>query len=89
MTITGSTTLVSILRDNMTGLQTVHPGVSRTVKDYCDKMLKDLKITHDLAEINYEKAQKQYVTHYNLTSKDKSFEPGNQVLYCFPIAQIN
>ena len=76
--------ILSILRDNMTGLQTVHPGVSGTVKDYCDKMLKDLKISHDLAEINCEKAQKQYVTHYNLRSKDKSFEPGNQVLVLFP-----
>jgi len=76
--------IISTLRDNMTGLQTTHPHVSGTVKDYCEKIAKDLKISHDLADAYCDKAQKQYVTHYNLRSRDKSFEPGNQVLVLFP-----
>ena len=76
--------ILSTLRDNMTGLQTTHPHVSGSVKDYCEKIAKDLKISHDLADAYCDKAQKQYVTHYNLRSKDKSFEPGNQVLVLFP-----
>ena len=69
---------------NMTGLQTVHPNVTGSVKKYCDKIINDLKINHDLADSHCAKAQKQYVTHYNLRSRDKSFEPGNQVLVLFP-----
>ena len=47
-------------------------------------MIRDLQISHDLVDAHCVKAQKQYVTHYNLRSKDKSFEPGNQVLELFP-----
>ena len=75
---------LSVLRDNMTGLQTVHPVVSGSVKDYCEKLVADLKIGHDLALKHCEKAQKQYVTHYNLRSRDKKFDPGDQVVMLFP-----
>ena len=76
--------ILSILRDNITGLQTVHPNVTGSVKEYCDKIINDLKISHELADSHCAKAQKQYVTHYNLRSRDESFEPGNQVLVLFP-----
>ena len=66
--------ILSILRDNRTGLQTVHPNVTGSINDFCDKIIKDLKVSRDLVQSHCAKAQKQYVTHYNLRSKDMSFE---------------
>ena len=42
--------VLSVLRDNMTGLQTLHPSVNGTVKDYCEKVVNDIKLSHDIAK---------------------------------------
>lgn len=75
---------LSVLKDNMSGLLTAHPTPTGSVKDYCNKLVSDLQIGLDLAQSQCEKAQKQYVTHYNLSCRDKSFEPGDHVVVLFP-----
>ena len=75
---------LSVLRDKMTGVETGHVPVSNSVKDYCDKLIKDLEIGHDIASKQCDTAQQQYVSHYNLRSRNKSFSPGDQVVVLFP-----
>ena len=76
--------VLSVLRDNMTGMITPDNTITKSVQEYCDQVKSDLLITHELAEERCSKAQRQYVTHYNLRTRDKVFDPGDQVLVLFP-----
>jgi hypothetical protein len=71
---------LSVLRDNLTGLQTIYRLEGKTVKEYCEKLVPELKIGHNLAANHCNKPQQQYVTQYNLHNRDKSYEVGDHVI---------
>ena len=75
---------LSVLRDNMTGVQTGLLPVTNSVKEYCENLVKNLEIGHNIASKQCDTVQRQYVSHYNLRCKNKSFNPGDQVIVLFP-----
>ena len=75
---------LSVLRDQMSGMANNPPLSTVTVKDFCEKVIKDIQVGHDLSVTESEKAQQSYVSNYNLRSRDKHFAVGDEVIVLFP-----
>lgn len=71
---------LSVLKDNMTGSTLPYPYSCTSIQEFCEKVVDDIKIGHDLAKTQCDKAQSQYVNNYNTRSKDKSFSVGDEVI---------
>lgn len=54
---------LSLLKDSITGVSSVYPYSNDSVKEFCEKVVENIKIGHDIASTQCEKAQVKYVNH--------------------------
>ena len=70
---------LTILKETWTGDQIAPWELANTSK-YMQRLKKQMQLSKDLAEEHSKEAQKSYAHYYNLRSKDKTFEIGDQVV---------
>src|SRR5258708_4976185 len=58
--------------------------VNKTAQAYLDKLREDIKIVSDIAASSSAETQRSYTERYNMKSKEKSFNVGDQVLVLLP-----
>jgi len=75
---------LEVLRDTWTDNIQKYPDLNKTNQEYLNMLKNDLKICNEVATEKAKIAQKKYVDHYNLRSKDKTFDVGEQVLVLQP-----
>jgi len=71
---------LEVLRDTWSGNTQVYPDLQKNNKEYLSMLKNELKICNEVATENAKISQNKYVNSYNMRSKFKSFEKGEQVL---------
>ena len=71
---------LAILKNSMTGLQTGHIPVKKSVQEYCKELKNNLEIAQEIATTLSAIKQQRYVDYYNRHAKDKSFNVGDPVI---------
>ncbi len=75
---------LEILRDTWGGDKSPEKGLGKTSLEYLEQLRLDLSTYNDVAATNVANAQRAYTEQYNVRSRDKSFEVGDQVLVLLP-----
>ena len=75
---------LAILRETWIGEREAPPNSSKSVSEYLDDLREKLQVAQHYAEENTTRAQKHYVDHYNLRSRDKHFAVGDKCLLLQP-----
>jgi hypothetical protein len=75
---------LSLLKNSWTGEETIPTSASQSVETYLQDLMQKLKNAHDIASENAKVAQDCYATRYNLRSRVKKFNVGDQVLVLIP-----
>jgi hypothetical protein len=74
----------SILRDFWTGEGDLPKDLGKSATDYLQKLRDRIAVANKYASTHLARAQQQYVSRYNLRSRDKKFEIGETVLILNP-----
>jgi hypothetical protein len=74
----------AILKDSWTGVKTLPLDLEKPVANYLCELRDKLSKANDYAAEHMQSAQQKWVSRYNLRSKDKKFEVGEQVLVLTP-----
>ena len=75
---------LAILKDTWLGEKPWPTGLGKSAVQYLIDLKQKLIEAQDWAEARGHRAQQYYASHYNLRSRDKSFEPGDSVLILMP-----
>ena len=71
---------INILKEVWTGDQALPVCLNKSATEYLEDVKKRIATAADIATQHAEAAQQRYVLNYNLRSKDKKFEVGDEVL---------
>lgn len=75
---------LSVIKNHWIGEKDLPLNASRSVEEYIEVLQDKIKKAHSLAKDNSIKSQANYTNRYNLRSKEKVFEEGDQVLILQP-----
>lgn len=71
---------LAVLKESWTGERDVSMHLNKSVEEYLTDLRNNLDSVADLASMHAEQAQKDYVSRYNLRSRDKHFQEGDLVV---------
>ena len=72
------------LKDSWTGVKPLPYDLEKPVADYLYELREKLALASDFANEHVQSAQHKWASRYNLRSRDKHFEVGEQVLILTP-----
>ncbi len=75
---------LAILKDNWEGRRDLPLSLGKSADEFLSDLRSRLQVAKDYAEGHANEAQRRYVTHYNLRSRDKHFTVGEQCLILSP-----
>jgi len=75
---------LAILKESWTESDELRVSFGKSNFEYLKDLHKKLKVAREYALSHSEESRKKYVDHYNLQSKDKHFQVGDQVLILMP-----
>jgi len=75
---------LSILKDSWCGDENLPVSFGKNATEYLRELHDKLEIAKTYAVSHAEREQNRYASHYNLRSRDKHFEVGEQVLILMP-----
>ena len=75
---------LAILKDTMTGKVKLPLNLEKTASEYLDELRKNVELAQDCGMEHTDKAQRQYISRYNLRAKEKSFEVGQHFFVLTP-----
>lgn len=72
------------MKENWVGSgSTPEADLNKTTAEYLSDLADNLQIIHDYADQHADHEQHRYVDIYNKHAKEKQFDVGEQVMYCF------
>ena len=75
---------LAILKESWCGDEHLPVSFGKNASDYLTELHRKLEIAKTYAASHTEREQQRYVSHYNLRSRDKHFDLGEQVLILTP-----
>jgi len=75
---------LSILRDSWCGEESLPVNFGKNATEYLRDLHEKLEVAKTYATSHTEREQNRYASHYNLRSRDKHFDIGEQVLILMP-----
>jgi hypothetical protein len=75
---------MSILKDSWSGHKPLPLDLAKPIADYLSDLRDKLAIANDYASVHTQAAQQKWASRYNLRTRDKTFEIGEQVLILTP-----
>jgi len=75
---------LSILKESWCGEEELPVSFSKNATKYLHELHEKLEIAKTYATSHSEREQNRYASHYNLRSKDKHFDIGEQMLILIP-----
>ena len=75
---------LAVLRENWSGQRNLPLNLGKSTVEYLEDLQKNLEAAEAYAKLHSQKAQQRYVSNYNLRSREKSFQVGEQVLILTP-----
>jgi len=76
--------LLSILKESWCGKEKLPVSFGKNATKYLQELHEKLEIAKTYATSHSEREQNRYASHYNLRSKDRHFDIGEQVLILMP-----
>jgi len=75
---------LAVLKDTMVGKTELPLNLGKSTTEYLEELRKNLELAQHYAASHAHRAQQQYVHHYNLRTREKSFEVGQKILVLVP-----
>ena len=75
---------LAVLKESWVGHRDFPLSLGKTAEDYLADLRQSLEVARSYADTHLQKAQRQYISRYNLRSREKSFTVGEQVLVLIP-----
>jgi len=75
---------LAVLKENWSGQRDLPLNLGKSTVEYLEDLRKNLEAAEACAKSHSQKAQRRYVSNYNLRSREKSFQVGEQVLILTP-----
>jgi len=69
---------LAVLKENWSGQRELPLNLGKSTVEYLEDLRKNLEITETYAKAHSQKAQQRYASNYNLRSREKPFQVGEQ-----------